>query len=378
MDWSRDPVFGDEAQRVGAHSTSGARIGWPPEAERATVCVLVRDGSLSDDVRAALGERCPAPFQVIGRRGEIAPLVSAHPSLGCVLAASDHALTPPRVPRLMGVVNVTPDSFSDGGSFFDAARAIEHGVKLASDGADFLDVGGESTRPGSTPIDAEEEMRRVLPVVRGLRGRTSATISIDTTKSEVAEAALDAGATIVNDVSAGTFDARILAVTARAGAAYVAMHMQGKPGDMQRAPRYVDLVGEVLDFLRARCRAALEAGIERSKLWVDPGIGFGKTLEHNLALLRRLNELRSLGLPVLLGVSRKSFIAAIEERAGATRSDATQRLGGTLAALTIGVQNGAEILRVHDVREARQAALVARQLASLADMRASCGTPPDS
>ncbi len=328
------------------------------------ISVLVWGAALTPEEREALREFLDRHGDLVTAKLEaLRALREEHPWVDALIAPIVHAHTIPDVPRIMGVVNVTPDSFSDGGSFLDASRAIEHGLRLANDGADFLDIGGESTRPGSTPIHADEELRRVLPVVRGLRELTALPISIDTTKSEVAEAALAAGATIVNDISAGVFDPRILTVTARAGAGYVAMHMQGKPNDMQRAPRYKHIVAEVREFLRARCRAALDAGVDRSRLWIDPGIGFGKTLEHNLDLVRGLNELRSLGLPVVLGVSRKSFIATIEERAGARRSDATQRLGGSLAALTVGVQHGAEILRVHDVREARQAAFVARELA---------------
>lgn len=264
---------------------------------------------------------------------------------------------------VMGVVNATPDSFSDGGAFLDPRRAIEHGLDLVADGADLLDVGGESTRPGAAPVGEAEELARVLPVVRGLVDATRTPISIDTTKARVAEAALAAGASIVNDVSAGRTEPGILAVAARAKAGCVLMHMHGAPRDMQRDPRYGDVVREVRAFLAERAAVALAAGIDRSRLWIDPGIGFGKTLEHNLALLRRLGELRELGFPILLGVSRKSFIAGVEEAAGVPRSPAGERLGGTLAALAIGVANGASIVRVHDVREAKQAALVARALA---------------
>lgn len=267
------------------------------------------------------------------------------------------------LPLIMGVVNVTPDSFSDGGAFPDPGRAIEHGLLLVEDGADLLDVGGESTRPGSAPVAEAEELARVLPVVRGLARGTRVPISIDTTKARVAEEALAAGASIVNDVGAGRIEPRIHAVVARARAGYALMHMLGTPRDMQADPRYEDVVTEVRAFLAERVAAAVAAGIERSKLWIDPGIGFGKTLEHNLELLRRLHELCALELPILLGVSRKSFIAGVEERAGCARSPAGERLGGTLAALAIGIVNGASILRVHDVRAAKQAALVARALA---------------
>jgi dihydropteroate synthase len=258
----------------------------------------------------------------------------------------------------MGVVNVTPDSFSDGGQFLDPQRAIEHGLELESQGAHILDVGGESTRPGSDPVSVDEELRRTIPVVEGLAKRAKVPVSIDTTKSAVARAALDAGASIVNDVSAGRFDAEMLPLVAERGATFVAMHMQGTPRDMQADPRYEDVVSEVLEFLRERGAACLAAGIARERIWIDPGIGFGKTLEHNLEILRRLPELRSLGLPVLVGPSRKAFIARIHPPA---KDDAARR-GGTAAAVTLAVQGGAEILRVHDVAVMAEAAAVARAM----------------
>jgi len=275
-------------------------------------------------------------------------------------AASPKAL---RV-RIMGVVNVTPDSFSDGGRFLDPERAVEHGLRLLADGADLLDVGGESTRPGAEALAPEEELRRVLPVVTGLRERTPAPISIDTRHASVARAALDAGATIVNDVSAGRSDAGMLALVAGQRAGFVAMHMQGSPGDMQRAPHYSDVVREVEEFLRERIAAALAAGIERERIWIDPGIGFGKTLEHNLALLAGLPRLAGLGQPLLVGVSRKSFLGVIEERAGRAPSAPHERLGGTLAASLFAARAGASILRAHDVAPLHQALLVEQALAS--------------
>ncbi|MBL8862111.1 MAG: dihydropteroate synthase [Planctomycetes bacterium] len=277
-----------------------------------------------------------------------------------LLAASDAAAAQRAAPRIQGVVNVTPDSFSDGGRCFDPARAIEHGLALAAEGADFLDVGAESTRPGATPVSVEEELARAIPVVAGLARQVAIPISIDTTKAAVARAALAAGARIVNDVSAGTQDPGMLGVVAERRAGYVAMHRRGDPRTMQTAPAYGDVVAEVLEFLRERCFRALAAGVPRETLWVDPGIGFGKTLAHNLELLRRLQELRSLGLPILLGVSRKSFIREIT---GADTPPAG-RIGGTAAAVALGVVGGAEILRVHDVAVMREAALVAREIAS--------------
>jgi len=266
---------------------------------------------------------------------------------------------PPRPLRLMGVLNVTPDSFSDGGSWPTSALAVERGVLLESQGADILDVGGESTRPGAEEVAADEELRRVLPVVEGLAGRVRAAISIDTTKSDVARAALDAGATIVNDVSAGRLDPAMLPLVADRGATCVLMHRQGTPRDMQTAPAYADVVAEVATFLRERAEVAQARGIAAERIWVDPGIGFGKTLAHNLELLVRLREIAALGFPVCLGVSRKSFIAAIESEQGASKSPPEARVGGTAAAVTLGVLGGAAILRVHDVAVMAQAARVA-------------------
>jgi len=261
----------------------------------------------------------------------------------------------------MGVLHVTPDSFSDGGLHLDHGRAIERGLELADQGADYIDVGGESTRPGAEPVDAGVELSRIEPVVRGLARQTRVPISIDTTKASVAEAALEAGATIVNDISAGLCDADMLPLVQRAGSGYVLMHMQGTPANMQTEPRYADVVGDVIAFLRGRVEACLSAGIEPARLWVDPGIGFGKTLHHNLTLMRRLRELKVLGLPILVGVSRKSFIAKINARLGAAESPqaSRQRLGGTAAAVSACVLAGADCLRVHDVAVMAEAARVA-------------------
>lgn len=357
-DWSNDPVFGDLALRLRARS-SGAIRGFELPAYVQTARLYEADGGAFEALRSVNSF-------ADGFRGSHSELVAAaerHLVFRCMLAAHDHASRESAPSRLMGIVNVTPDSFSDGGRHRDPQRAIEHGLTLVRDGAEYLDVGGESTRPGADSVSADEELRRVFPVVCGLAARTNVPISIDTTKAQVAAECLAAGASIVNDVSAGRADPEMLGVVARSGAGFVAMHMLGTPRNMQANPEYDDVVEDVREFLRARCRAALDAGVARSKLWIDPGIGFGKTLEHNVRLLNRLSSLRCLGLPILLGVSRKSFIAAIEERAGVTRSEPHDRLGGTLAALALGVGQDVEILRVHDVREARQAALVARALA---------------
>jgi len=244
---------------------------------------------------------------------------------------------------LMGVVNVTPDSFSDGGRFFDRDKAIARGLELAAEGADILDVGGESTRPSSLPVPEAEELRRVVPVIEALRKRTSALLSIDTTKAAVARAALDAGADIVNDTSAFRFDPAMPGEVARAGAGAVLMHMQGTPRTMQESPHYDDLLGEIGAFLAERIRLAEAAGIPQERLIVDPGIGFGKTFEDNLELLRRQEAFHDLGRPLLMGFSRKSFLGRILDR------PAGERLEGTIAAAVLSVERGAHILRVHDV-----------------------------
>jgi dihydropteroate synthase len=253
--------------------------------------------------------------------------------------------------KLMGVVNVTPDSFSDGGLFLDSEAAIAHGRELAEQGAEILDVGGESTRPGAEEVSAEEEMARVVPVIRGLAD--AATVSVDTSKLEVAEAALDAGASIINDVTALRGAPEIGGLCADRDAGLVLMHMQGDPRTMQREPAYGDVVDEVKAFLAERLEVALAAGVAEERVWLDPGIGFGKTLEHNLELLRRLGELRELGQPLLVGTSRKSFIGKVD---GSAVGD---RLGGTIASSILAMAEGADVLRVHDVAAAAQAVTVA-------------------
>jgi dihydropteroate synthase len=254
---------------------------------------------------------------------------------------------------VMGIVNVTPDSFSDGGKYFQPERAVEHGLRLVEEGADILDVGGESTRPGSDFIPLEEELRRVIPVLERLVGQVSVPVSVDTTKAEVARRALDLGCAMVNDISAGRLDPGMLPLVASRGVPICLMHMKGMPKDMQLDPRYDDVVGEVMDFLRERAEAAVEAGVKRENIVVDPGIGFGKTLQHNLELLRRLEEFKSLGSPILLGTSRKSFIGMILDL------PVEERLEGTAASVALGIAAGADIVRVHDVREMVRVARVA-------------------
>ena len=259
----------------------------------------------------------------------------------------------------MGIVNVTPDSFSDGGAYFDPAAAIAHGLGLVRDGADILDIGGESTRPGADPVSADEEARRILPVIEGLAEKTNAKISVDTRKPSVARAAIAAGAAIWNDVTALSFAPDSLETAAELNCRLVLMHAQGSPKTMQDDPYYEDVVEEVFEFLESRIAACLKAGISGEKLIVDPGIGFGKNLAHNLALLAHLDRLASLGPPVLLGASRKRFIAALDPGLEEQQGKADQRLGGSLAAAIEGWRRGASILRVHDVAETRQALKIA-------------------
>jgi dihydropteroate synthase len=262
----------------------------------------------------------------------------------------------------MGIVNVTPDSFSDGGLFLDAGAAVEHGRRLAAEGADILDVGGESTRPGAEPVPEQEELRRVVPVVERLAAGAGggARISIDTAKAAVARAALSAGASIVNDVSAFRFDPELAGVVADAGAGCCLMHMLGEPRTMQRDPRYEDVVGEVRAFLEERLAFAVSEGVPEERVWLDPGIGFGKTVEHNLELLRRLDEIVAIGRPVVVGTSRKSFLGKL-----AGGRDEADRLPGTIATNVLALERGAGVFRVHDVAQNRDALQVAAATFSL-------------
>jgi len=249
---------------------------------------------------------------------------------------------------LMGIVNVTPDSFSDGGSYLDPAQAVQHGMDLASQGADLLDIGGESTRPGSAPVSAKEEANRVVPVIKGLRKELpDILLSIDTTKASVAHLAVEAGVDIVNDVSAGTQDPEMFNLVASSDVGYILMHMQGTPQSMQQNPAYRDVVSEVISFLQDRLNKAIAAGIAKDRLAIDPGIGFGKTLEHNLALLSELSAFTQLGHPLLLGVSRKRWIGEL------TGQSVEHRLAGSLAGAAACIERGAHLLRVHDVAETK-------------------------
>jgi dihydropteroate synthase len=265
----------------------------------------------------------------------------------------DRILTFRERPLIMGILNVTPDSFSDGGRHADRESAITHGLRMLDEGADIIDVGGESTRPGAAEVGAEEETRRVIPVIEELSRKTGVVISVDTTKAAVARRAMEAGACIINDVSALTHDAGMLDVAAEYKAGVVLMHMRGSPRTMQDDPQYGDVVAEVGNYLRERVRELAREGLDRSALAIDPGIGFGKTVEHNISLLSGLDVLVGSGQPVVVGVSRKSFIGKI------TGSPVEGRLAGSLAALAFCVGKGAGVLRVHDVKASSDAVKVA-------------------
>ena len=255
--------------------------------------------------------------------------------------------------RIMGVLNVTPDSFSDGGEWFDAEAAVAHARELVDEGASILDVGGESTRPYAEPVTEAEELRRVVPVLERI-GELGAELSIDTSKRAVAQAALDAGATIVNDVTAFRADPDIAGLVADRGVECCLMHMLGEPRTMQDDPRYDDVVSDVKAFLEERMAFAVGAGVPEERIWLDPGIGFGKTVDHNLELLRRLGEIVALGRPVVVGTSRKSFLGRITGR-----ESAAERVAGTVATNVLALERGATVFRVHDVRPTRDALLVA-------------------
>ena len=260
-------------------------------------------------------------------------------------------------PFLMGIVNVTPDSFSDGGQFYDPQRAVAHALRLVEEGADLLDIGAESTRPGARPVDEQEERRRLIPVVSALAKTIAVPISVDTSKSAVARAAIDAGAGMINDVTALRGDRTLVDVVAEAGVGLVLMHMQGTPETMQQAPRYDDVIGEITGFLAERARFAMEHGVARERIVLDPGIGFGKTLDHNLEILANFQAFASLGFPTLVGPSRKGFIGQL------THQSVDARGWGTAAVVALAVGQGANILRVHEVRPMKEVVHVAMAIA---------------
>ena len=261
--------------------------------------------------------------------------------------------------RVMGIVNVTPDSFSDGGRLAGPGAALDHAMRLVADGADILDIGGESTRPGAEPVSTDQEVERVVPLVEAIRARWDGPISVDTMKPEVARVAVGAGATIWNDVSGLTFSADSLATAADLGCTLALMHMKGEPRTMQTDPVYDDVVAEVSGWLAQQAQAALTAGVTRDRIWLDPGIGFGKTAAHNLALTTHLQAIAALSFPVLYGASRKRTIQTVDPSA----TDPLDRLGGSLALALEAARRGAAIVRVHDVRETVQALKVQAALA---------------
>ncbi len=254
---------------------------------------------------------------------------------------------------LMGVLNVTPDSFSDGGLFLDKEKAVEHGLRLVEEGADILDIGGESTRPGSKPLPMEEELRRVIPVIESIAKKVDTPISIDTYKAKVAEMAIQAGAQMVNDISGLNFDPGLASVVAKEDVPIVLMHIRGRPETMQKDVHYISLFSEIIKYLRESIKMAESHGIDPEQIVIDPGIGFGKNLQDNLMIIKNLSEFRVLGKPIMLGTSRKTFIGKI------LNADVQDRLEGTLASIAIGVINGANIIRAHDVLQAKKAILVA-------------------
>jgi dihydropteroate synthase len=303
-----------------------------------------------------------ALVEIIDRDGDRAVTRRIEPAFPPCDVPAPIAKSGPSI-AVMGIVNATPDSFSDGGAFLDPAAAVAHGKSMIAAGAKIVDIGGESTRPGAAAIDPAEEIRRVLPVIAGLREAAQSAgvaISIDTRNAATMRAALDAGATMLNDVSALTHDPQSLAVAAGSTASIVLMHKLGEPGSMQDAPRYADVVLDVYDYLQARIAACVAAGIDRSRLIADPGIGFGKTTEHNLALLDQLSVFHGLGVKLLVGVSRKRFLARLS-----AAEPADGRLAASLAAGLAAVGQGAQILRVHDVAETVQALKIAGALQSV-------------
>jgi dihydropteroate synthase len=274
------------------------------------------------------------------------------PTDGFVLKWRNYAFDLSRRTHIMGILNVTPDSFSDGGQFFDTQKAIEHGLAMARDGADLIDIGGESTRPYSEAVSTGEEMDRVIPVIQALAREIKIPISIDTLKAEVAQEALRLGASMINDVSALRRDSELISVAAKAGVPVILMHMKGTPEDMQRDPNYEDLIPEIYGFLEEAINRAVHGGIQKERVIVDPGIGFGKTFDHNLQIIRELGRFLPLGQPILLGSSRKAFIGHI------LKNKAHERDVGSMATIAAGILNGAHIVRVHNVRMAVETATI--------------------
>lgn len=257
----------------------------------------------------------------------------------------DYTLDLSKRTNIMGILNITPDSFSDGGEFFKPGLAVKHALNMVEDGADIIDIGGESTRPYAVPITVKEELKRILPVLRKLIKRVNVPISVDTYKYEIVKVVLEEGASIINDISGLHFDKRIAKLVSKYKAGIVIMHIKGVPRNMQEAPHYKNVIREIIDYIKEGIKNAVSSKIEKSSIMIDPGIGFGKTLEHNLTIFRRLSELKKIGFPILIGPSRKSFIGKI------LNLPVTERLEGTLGAVAVSILNGANVVRVHDVKE---------------------------
>jgi len=352
-------------------------VGLEPDERRAlTECAATRDVTVREGRQ---GER--RPVLVAGSVGAVAALPAALAEAGCEALSAALGATLEAVerrhfrlalpdggevciggrPLVMGVVNVTPDSFSAGGRFLDSEAAAAHGLALSAAGADLIDVGGESTRPGAAPVTAADELRRVLPVVRALAEAGAAAVSIDTSKAEVAAECVRAGAAIVNDVTALFGDDSMAETVADLGVPVCVMHMRGTPRTMQVDPRYDDLMGEIVGFLRRSMAHGIARGVEEARFVVDPGIGFGKTADHNLVILKRLGQLRSLGRPILVGTSRKSFIGKVLADEDGDRP-VDGRLMGTAASVALAVAHGAHLVRVHDVDAMRDVVRVVRAI----------------
>ena len=269
----------------------------------------------------------------------------------------DWCINPDKETLVMGIVNVTPDSFSDGGKFYSTKDAIAHASKLICEGADIIDIGGESTRPGATEISSSDELKRVIPVIQGIRSNNpDILISIDTTKAIVAKEAVEVGANIINDVSGLSFDSQMPMTVASLNVPIIIMHMKGNPRNMQKNPEYKDLIDEILDYFKERIKIATKAGIDREMIILDPGIGFGKTVEHNFQILSKLNKFNNLELPLLIGPSRKSFIGL------SLNLPPEDRVDGTAASVAVGVNNGARIVRVHDVEKMKRVVTITERI----------------
>ncbi len=347
-------IFIENVQARAAHIikevmlSKGAECATPKDllvidgTERVSVIMMGTLGQL----RKVIKNLSVQPFGLKTLSGELKDLLQVAFEPGPrLLEAGSYALEIGGRTLVMGVINTTPDSFSDGGSFDTLEKARKRAFEMAAAGVDIIDIGGESTRPGAEPLPLEEELRRTIPLIESLAGELDVPISIDTYKSEVAGKALGAGASILNDITALCFDEKLAPLAAERGAPVILMHMQGEPGNMQENPQYEDVVGDISRFLRERAAAAIQAGISPEKLLVDPGIGFGKTVEHNLEIVRRIEEFRGLGYPLVLGTSRKRFIGSVLDR------PVDQRLLGTAATVAFAISRGVDVVRVHDVEE---------------------------